>query len=97
MFRRYRISRRAGYSVLSSLAFAIFNRKPPPLRRRLDAGQARLVEFQALSDDGSWKSRSGSEVSSGKVAGRGAGVGSGRDGGEIDQGTAGAYGSGYDR
>jgi hypothetical protein len=58
MFRRYRISRRAGYSVLSSLAFAIFNRKPTAIRRRLDAGRARLVEFQARSDDGSRKSRS---------------------------------------
>jgi hypothetical protein len=57
MFKRYRISRRAGYSVLGSLAFAVFNRQPLPIRTRLDAGQERLVEFQARSDDASRKSR----------------------------------------
>jgi hypothetical protein len=33
---RYRVARSAGHSVLHSLGFALFNLRPPAVRRQID-------------------------------------------------------------
>jgi hypothetical protein len=61
MLTRYRFARGAGYSILSSLAFALFSRKPPDIQKQLEESHARIVEFQRKSDEGRSQSRSNSE------------------------------------
>jgi hypothetical protein len=52
MLIRYRFARGAGYSILGSLAFALFNRKPPEIQKQLDESRVRIKEFQKKSDEG---------------------------------------------
>jgi hypothetical protein len=52
MLIRYRFARGAGYSILSSLAFSFFYRKPPDIQKQLDEGHARFMEFQKELDEG---------------------------------------------
>jgi hypothetical protein len=61
MLIRYRFARGAGYSILSSLAFALFCRKPPDIQKQLDDSHARIVEFQKKSDEGRSQSCSNSD------------------------------------
>jgi hypothetical protein len=51
MLLRYRFARGAGYSILSSLAFSVFYRKPPDIQKQLDEGHARFMEFQKELDE----------------------------------------------
>jgi hypothetical protein len=46
MLDRYRLVRRLGCSVLSSLLFALFQLNPAKIQRQLDESHARFVEFQ---------------------------------------------------
>jgi hypothetical protein len=46
MVNRYRLARRLGSSVFSSLLFAIFRRNPPNIQRQLEESHVRFVEFQ---------------------------------------------------
>jgi hypothetical protein len=61
MLTRYRFARGTGYSILSSLAFALLNRKPPDIQKQLDESHARIVEFQKKSDERRSQSRSNSD------------------------------------
>jgi hypothetical protein len=45
-------ARGAGYSILSSLAFSVFYRRPPDIQKQLDEGHARFTEFQKKLDEG---------------------------------------------
>jgi hypothetical protein len=58
---RYRFARGAGYSILSSLAFSLFNRKPPEIQKQLDESHARFIAFQKKLDEGRSQSRPNSD------------------------------------
>jgi hypothetical protein len=60
MLLRYRFARGAGYSILSSLAFSCFYRRPPDIQRQLDEGHARFTEFQKKLDEE--RSQSGRKI-----------------------------------
>jgi len=49
---RYRLARRAGRSILKSLSFALFIRKPPDQIRTDDENRARLMEIKKRWDEG---------------------------------------------
>jgi hypothetical protein len=51
MLIQYRFARGAGYSILSSLAFALFYRMPPEIKKQLDESHARFTEFQKELDE----------------------------------------------
>jgi hypothetical protein len=51
MLISYRFTRGAGYSILSSLAFALFNRKPPEIQKLLHESDARFMELQTKLDE----------------------------------------------
>ena len=50
MLTRYRLARGASFAILDSLAFALFDRKPPEIQKQLEQSQARLREFRKRSD-----------------------------------------------
>jgi hypothetical protein len=52
MLIRYRFARGAGYSILGSIAFALFKRKPAEMQKQLDESLARFMEFQKKLDEG---------------------------------------------
>jgi hypothetical protein len=49
---RYRLARREGRSILDSLLFALFIRKPPEQERTDEENRARLMELKKRWDEG---------------------------------------------
>jgi len=49
---RYRLARREGRSILDSLLFALFIRKPPQQERTEEENRARLMELKKRWDEG---------------------------------------------
>jgi hypothetical protein len=50
---RYRVARSSGQSVLHSLGFALFNLRPPAVRKQIDDGNhALLIDLKRKLDGG---------------------------------------------
>jgi hypothetical protein len=54
----YRVARSAGHSVLHALGFALFNLRPPAVRRQIDdENHALLIDLKRKLDEGTGHDR----------------------------------------